>query len=161
MVAEEGAFVNMESWDAIDTQAAPTYAPGGGGNNQLPRGKKSMLQWLSITLVTGNFNGNRHLYWPFKSFMWDPPDRTTKIAIQTKSKTNVYFWGIGMPYSDSQDWSFRTFPIPDQMEMNAELLYALPGFDPHADSWVNIVGIVWPTDQFYVDWCYKVTDVNE
>jgi len=147
------------NWDAVPSYPQPTN-PLTSWQRVVPPGKKSQLDWLSITLVTGSITMTRRVRYPFKAYWFDPGDRNTYCATQAKNLTNHYVWGPGLPHSDGVNQVWRTFPLPEETEQNADLIAEY--FYPYtADSYLECAVIGFMNDQLYFNFCYKEQDVSQ
>ncbi len=116
---------------------------------------KGLLDWVSITFITGGMAGSRLLRWPLKDMFVDPfgTDWLNRIKTQGPSLTNHYLFYIGAPYSDAPNQVWRTFPLQKYQERNNPILGSRT--DSVADGWLSSFTSVWlPTDvmKVYFSW---------
>ncbi len=138
--------------DAVPLLPQISLPPATQGVYPVPAHKRGILDWLSITLVTGALPGNRRLQVPYKIFYSDPPDTNTKINLQAANWTNTYIWGIGLPYSDALNQVVRTFTLPKNAELDADVRIAL---DPPGDAWIRVGWSGIMNDQAYISRGYR------
>lgn len=142
-------------WDEVPLQPSRLpLAPSHSDQYLFPFGLIGRLNWYAFAVTTGTLPSTRYMKFPFKVAYWDPLATWWKCAGQGASRTNHYMFGVGLPYSDSLNQVWRTFPIPNRMELVPDNCRG-GDIGPDGDTWIVYDGAAAPGDQGVVAWSFK------